>query len=299
VQNIFFDKTGTLTEDSFGIETFTYDEDFNKKEILSLAYQMESISSHPVAKAIRKQVLKELRSTPFIKPMTTLEIAGVGVRAKWNSDKYEIRRNSEISDKNTVSFYKNKQCIASWTFTNQIKNQSYFLIDKLKEKYKVNILSGDHKKEVNRVAKLLKINGTAYSEQKPEDKEKIIKKTNNTLMIGDGVNDTLALKNADVAIATQGSIELAFRSSHFYLRSSDIEVIPSILELAKKLKQNIKTNYLFSILFNIAGISLAFAGYITPLAAAILMPISSIALSLKSFYTIRLPQSNKGVAWKS
>ena len=299
VKNIFFDKTGTLTEDSFSISSFEWNQNYDEKEILSLASQMESISGHPIAKAIRLQCISSLKQAPVLKEMKILEIPGLGVCAKYLGDNYEIKRNTEVKETNTVSLYKNKEILASWTFSNQIKNQSHLLIEELNANYKVHILSGDHKKEVIRVANALKINGSSFAQQKPEDKESVIGRHNNTLMIGDGVNDTLALKKADVAIATQGSIELAFRSSHFYLKSTDIESVPKILGLAKALKKNIDSNYLFSICFNIIGITLAFGGYITPLAAAILMPISSLILSLKSFYKVQIPQTAREGIWKS
>ena len=290
VKNVFFDKTGTLTYPEFQIEKLVQlDEQFSKKEILNILGQLEKYSKHPLAASIRSYVTE---NSPYWKdeqnyiPQETL---GRGVKLVYKNINFSIEGAEKPQDTQKILVLKREnQAIAEIYFKNMIRPESAHVLNELNKSLTVHILSGDKDPQVSRFCKEVHFDGAKYSEKTPKEKAEILSRFNDTLMIGDGVNDSLAFKKANVGVATQGSVEVAFKSSDLYLDAAQISLIPSMIKLSKKLKNSIKTNYRISIVFNSFFISLALLGKINPLVAAVIMPASSFLLSLKSLYVMRL-----------
>jgi P-type E1-E2 ATPase len=101
-------------------------------------------------------------------------------------------------------------------------------------------------------------------------------------MVGDGVNDAIALKAAFVGIAVQGSVEVSLRAADVYLTKSGVSHIYSLIKGANYIFKIIYRNLAFSAVYNILGVYLAFTGQVSPLVAAVLMPLSSITILLST-----------------
>ena len=103
-----------------------------------------------------------------------------------------------------------------------------------------------------------------------------------SLMVGDGVNDSVALANAHVSVAVQGSMEVSFRAADIYLTEPGLRPLAGLFELARTTIFIIKRNLVISLIYNTLGATLALLGYISPLIAAVLMPVSSVTVVLLS-----------------
>lgn len=146
------------------------------------------------------------------------------------------------------------------------------------------ILSGDHQKAVEKIARKLEIQNYQAS-CLPEDKMKTIEnlsKNYKVLFVGDGVNDALALKYASVSMTLREGSDLAIESSDVLLLKNDLLSLKKAIKLSKNTFKIIKQNLAFSLFYNAYTIPLAFLGMINPLFAAISMSFSSIIVVLNA-----------------
>jgi Cu2+-exporting ATPase/Cu+-exporting ATPase len=146
-------------------------------------------------------------------------------------------------------------------------------------------VSGDNENNVKQTALKLGIEEEdIYWEKTPEEKSQIVKQAEHSMMIGDGLNDTSAFSSSDVGVSVQGSVEESLKVSDAYILNNDLFNIVDLLEHGSIAKRSIKRNTLFSIAYNITAGTLALFGYINPLAAAVLMPLSSLLLIGSTLY---------------
>lgn len=146
------------------------------------------------------------------------------------------------------------------------------------------VQSGDHPRVVAEIAGALGIEG-AVGGASPEDKAAAVKKDGvRTVMIGDGINDAPALRQAEVGIAIAGGAEAALQVADVYLTRPGLDTVAEVLGGARRTFRIIRRNLAFSLIYNVVFATLALAGYITPLAAAVLMPISSLTVVASSVF---------------
>ena len=273
IKNIFIDKTGTLTTENLKFKS-------QNPPAIDIMYQkiilgLESRSVHPVAFAFRG-------SWSNVTPceITNLsEKIGCGVRGEWNGSHFEIRSLEESVHSNdyAVGFYKNDQLIAEFYFENELKPEAiHFMQDLKRFKADIFILSGDQRSRVESVAKILNIpEKNIYSEVFPEEKAKIVAQYNPSMMIGDGVNDALAFQQARIGVSVRGAIDNQINLAHVSVANSDLRSVSEFFNLAQSCQSILKRNFILALSYNSIGAGLAIMGYVTPLWAAIAMPISS------------------------
>jgi Cu2+-exporting ATPase/Cu+-exporting ATPase len=121
----------------------------------------------------------------------------------------------------------------------------------------------------------------------PEEKKSIIEHFPNTCMIGDGANDSLSLQAADVGIAVKGSVDLSLQSADIYFTRGGLMPFLDLLKLAKRTRAVLSRNLSISLIYNVLGGAFALLGFINPMMAAILMPISSALIILSSLWGFR------------
>lgn len=297
IKNIVLDKTGTITEGRFEVIHFENYSDQNDSQIHSYVQKLEGPSIHPIAISLKaffeKTLLEDMSSISFEKYKN---IAGLGVSAMISDTEYfvgKVRQNDRIDNNykslTQVGFYRDNELIAIYYLGDKIKSSSKKAIrDLVKLKRHIHIASGDHKGVVDQLALELSLNQEAvHANQSPEDKAHLIDSLDNTLMIGDGANDALALKKANIGIAVGGAVDLTLRASDIFLTTPSLGNIRTLISAAKETEYVIKRNFIFSITYNLVGVGLALYGYITPLWAAIFMPLSSLTVLLSSYYGTR------------
>ena len=316
IDTIVFDKTGTLTEGTPKvIDIVSIDSALSKDEILKIAASMEVNSEHPLGKAVYDEAKEKNVELYDVKKF--LSISGRGVIGEIEEKKYllgnkkllldngisnlyeeEIHR-YELEGKTTILLADEEKLIAFITLADVVRNESIKLIEKLKkENIKTYMLTGDNERTAKVIAKKLGIDDV-IAEVSPEDKYKKVKdlqeQGRKVVMVGDGVNDSPALAQADVGMAIGSGTDIAIESADIVLMSKDIETILTAIRLSKATIKNIKENLFWAFFYNSCGIPIAggllylFTGHLlNPMLAGLAMGLSSVsvvtnALRLKRF----------------
>jgi Cu+-exporting ATPase len=166
------------------------------------------------------------------------------------------------------------------------------VISELKKKYELHMLSGDNENEKPHLAKVFRNISKLHFKQSPEDKLKYIldlqKDRKKVLMIGDGLNDAGAIKQSDVGISISEDISGFSPACDGILDSENFSKLPELISYSKTGMKIIYTSFVFSVLYNITGLCFAISGSLTPVFAAILMPVSSVSVVLYCVLTSNL-----------
>ena len=272
IDTICFDKTGTLSEGVF--EVVSYEE--SKENALDIIYTLESISTHPIAKALTKYATE---NNAKLLDLKANEIVGKGIV----SENYFIYKENDI-----VYLKENEKIIAKVTIIDKIKEEAKDVITNLKNsKINVYMFTGDNKDIAYKTAKLCNIDeDKVFYEIKPEDKlsliESLQKQNKNVAFVGDGINDALALNKANLSIAMGSGSDVALNSSDITLANNKLENINKSIKLSKKVYLNILENFAWAFSYNIIAIPLAFIGVLSPLIAGTCMAFSNITVVLNA-----------------
>ncbi|MBS4282411.1 heavy metal translocating P-type ATPase [Campylobacter vulpis] len=294
IKLVLFDKTGTLTQNTLTI----FKHNLSDENFLKLA-QIQTQSSHPIAKAIAK---KSKENT--LKGEITHQI-GKGLIYKEDENTYligneELLQGVKELEKtkqflNTcdefapirVYFAKNGICLGGVALKNALKKDAKELINFLNLQHiKSVILSGDNEKSVAKIAKELNID--FHAKMKPEDKFNFLQnaqKEYKILFIGDGLNDAAALKKADISMSFSEASELAKQNTDIILMRENLALVKLCFRLAKRTKHIIKLNLFWAFSYNLFSIPLAagaFSFSLSPHLAALMMSLSSLAVVLNS-----------------
>lgn len=152
--------------------------------------------------------------------------------------------------------------------------------------YRIDVLSGDNASEKTILQKLFSNQSAVLFHQKPEDKLQHVKSLqgdqHQVMMVGDGLNDSVALQQSNVGLAIIHDNTQFSPSSDAILAASEINQLPSFIKYCKSGISVVKGSFIFSSMYNAFGLSFAVQGLFSPVFAAILMPISSITVVLFS-----------------
>jgi Cu+-exporting ATPase len=304
VNTIVFDKTGTLTHSSQAVVNYEGDE-LNPDEI-NRVYALVKESVHPLSRIIRQELISRYKIIPL--PVNDFkETAGKGIEG-WVNDTYiklgsiqfteYTKTKSEPAGSGRVYLSVNGISKGVFKINNQYREGIQEMIRSLSEKkYRLHVLSGDNDAEKNNLESIFGTKTKIRFYQSPQDKLDYINslKKNDydakVLMLGDGLNDAGALKQSDAGIAVSENSSQFTPACDAILDSREVYKLNRFIQYARSGKKIIAWSFLLSILYNIAGLSFAVQGYLSPLIAAILMPVSSI--TIVSFVTLATSISAK------
>lgn len=306
VNAIILDKTGTITEGKPTVTDFYWNPALpeDKKVLESIFLALEQQSEHPLAEAI----VKYLREIEVISaPVTHFEsLTGKGVAAIFNGEKYLAGSKKLFTDlkieipevlkdrvnqlqaqaKTVIYFLNESQVLATVAITDKIKEGSRKAISQLKNRgIDVYMLTGDNEQTAAAVAAQVGI--TQYkAEVFPADKAAFVKKLQIEKkvvgMIGDGINDSQALAEADLSIAMGKGSDIAIDVAKITLVSSDLQQVPKALRLSRLTVKTIRQNLFWAFIYNLIGIPIA-AGILYPFNGFLLNPmIAGAAMALSS-----------------
>ena len=296
--SVVFDKTGTLTKGELNVvKARIMDDNIHK---LNLLYSLLSASNHPVSKSIKKYLSKKydledkkLDSVKNVeaKGMSAKYINIEGKSFELLGGNIDLLKQNEIyykfeSNKTVYLFAINKRVIATFELEDEIKDNSKELISYLqKNNIEVTMLTGDNENVARNIAEKLNIK-SYLSSQTPVSKAEYIKKLKSenkvVVMVGDGVNDSVALSNADVAVAMGNSADVSLAVSDVVLLNSSLKSLKDAFIISSRTYKFIKQNLYLSLIYNATTIPLAMAGYVIPLVAALSMSLSSLMVVLNS-----------------
>ena len=308
VKNIAFDKTGTLTYGKLSIVDYkSFCSEYSDEEFIKILASVEAHSEHPLGKAITSYY-KEKNDNQLLEIEDFIVHPGKGITAVLNSKNILVGNLKIMKDKNininnkdiikiSQDFFKKVCTVIYLSIENKLigyvalsdilRQESKSIINYIKSQ-NINpiMLTGDNEASASNIANKVFIDDV-YSSLLPEDKMKIIKelesKNSPTCMIGDGVNDALALKYSSVGIS-MGAIgsDIAIEASDIALVSDDIKNIPYLLYLSKKTMKTIKLNVTFSLVLNFVAIILAMAGVLNPVVGALVHNLGSVFVIINS-----------------
>lgn len=301
VKKIIFDKTGTLTESRLKlVKTFpVHLEESLKKLILDA----ESSSRHPVALCLKKEWSSQVLKTESTEVLSVQFISGVGVEAQIKNQISQHVQSVSILRKphdsqseftapsglNEVVVRVDGQIKAYLFFEESIRQKTEDLIQELyKKSYEIFILTGDLKSRAIEFSKKFRIPlFRVFYEQTSEMKNTFIIKQNPCLYVGDGLNDLLALKSAYVSYAIDGQFDVTMAVSDVYAPQKGPEGILYLFTLAKHIQKTVRGNLFFALVYNLIAGSLALSGLMSPLGAALLMPVSSTLILTHTMWRLK------------
>jgi len=293
VDTIVFDKTGTITMSDI------HDIDFKGKKLTNdeknCILSVTRHSTHPLSISITKFLISEISSDNILDISEFEEIEGQGIKAEINGNLYKIGSGQFIGYQVTateifdtkVHVSVNNNYLGYFAMQNKYRKGIENVLAELKsKKYEIHLISGDNITEKQRLELHFKDN--LHFNQSPTDKLNYINnlkaENKNVLMIGDGLNDAGALNAANVGLTIADDIYHFSPACDGILESSKFEYLAKFIQVNKKSIKIVKISFILSFIYNIVGLSFAVQGLLSPIIAAILMPLSSI--SVVAFVTI-------------
>lgn len=278
IDTVFLDKTGTVTYGKLKVDTFI-DVKEATLNVFDIIAALEKFSTHPVAAALKEFAVTK-GSGVDLEVKNYSEVPGIGVKGEILERLYEIR-NGKIFENNDV--------VASFTLLDHIRPDSKNAVLELNSmNVNVKMISGDQREIVETIATEASIvPENMFSEMSPENKLSMIEKTPRSLMVGDGANDAMALSRSYVSVAVLGSLDISLRAADIYLTTAGIAHVPDLITISKETMKVIKRNLIVSAMYNCVSVYAAFAGFISPLTAAIIMPVSSLTVLISTLIGTR------------
>lgn len=283
IKNIVFDKTGTLTTGHFKIKQIHLFNGINEEEVKKLLVQLESGSSHPIARSI----VQGLESKYHEKnKMIITEQKGVGIKATDDSgNRYKLGSHKIAGDltndsSHNIYLIKNDKLLAAIDIEDELKTDAAATISTIKSNGITPVLlSGDTKAKCELIAQQTGIS-KIYSEQLPQQKLDIIQQLTTqapTAMVGDGINDAPALAKATVGISIGNASQVAIQSAQIILlNSKSLSQLVFAHNISKHTLITIKQNLFWAFFYNVVAIPVAAFGFLNPMVGALAMAFSDV-----------------------
>jgi Cu+-exporting ATPase len=284
-QAIVFDKTGTLTTlDGILAEI---PDSYLKEERILLASLAQN-SNHPYSNAIFKALLP--KETLRIKDFYQISGKGIGgafdkMNLKLGSKNWILQNSKTAEVDNYVWFSIGDRVLEPIKIGNHFHSELHKIIDGIyAEKLDIHIASGDNDNERKNLQHIGrgKIKSIEFNLSPAQKVSTILNIQNKqkAIMVGDGLNDAGALKTGNVGMVVTASTNNFIPEADAILMADSLHLLPQFIRLCKKANRVIKETFIVSLIYNLAALTLALTGNLSPLIAAILMPGSSIFLML-------------------
>ena len=288
IDTVVLDKTGTVTEGKPVVGDWIQAAQAADTE--DIFYSLEKLSEHPLAEA----VVRHFRNARTVKIDNFESITGRGVRGEWNGKTY-YAGNRKLLEEHRISisqslcegvarltadaqtviwFADHEKALAIAGITDRIKPTSIQAVSELQSAgIEVYMLTGDNEataQEIARKAGILHYKAGVLPQEKAAFIGNLQKNSKKVAMVGDGINDSAALAQADLSIAMGGGSDIAMDVAKMTIISSDLTKIPEALKLSKLTVRTIRQNLFWAFIYNIIGV---------PVAAGVLYPVNGFLLN--------------------
>lgn len=299
IDHIVFDKTGTITENQNSTVSYTGDT-LSLQEKIAIQSILKN-STHPLSRILYNY----LKVPHDAKVEHYQEITGQGQQAEIEGTLIKVG-SAEFVGLDAANLINQTQVFISFDgnikgkfeFTNQYRKGLKEMIRQLKH-YSLALLSGDNDAEKEKLTQIFPAGTSFQFNQNPEEKLSYIKKQQQNgkkvMMFGDGLNDAGAIQQSDVGLVLTEDVNNFSPSCDAILKADSFAVFPNYLRLSKTAIQLIWTAFGISFAYNIVGLAFAISGNLSPVVAAIIMPISSISVVL--FATVSTRIASKMLKW--
>lgn len=309
VDAVILDKTGTITEGKPVVTDIVwYATDGDRQALLPILYALESHSEHPLAEAVVEKLREEVSTSVSLDRFES--ITGRGVQASVNGVSYYVGNSKLISERGVsmeeavkaesdrmrseartvIYFASGNKVLALLGIADKIKPTSKAAIASLQARgIEVYMLTGDNEQTAQAVAKQVGLKHYK-AEVLPAEKAAFIIQLQESgrivAMVGDGINDSHALAQADVSIAMGKGSDIAMDAAKMTLISSDLGLISKAFNLSARIVRGIRQNLFWAFIYNLIGIPLA-AGVLYPVNGFLLNPmIAGAAMALSSLSVV-------------
>lgn len=282
------DKTGTITEGKPSVVTADFYDDFDP----ALLHALVSTSNHPVSQGIKAYLEAKHEKLEVLTLEEIKSIEAKGLSASYQGETL-IGGNAELlqtlnitvdtDSQNALFFFSiNQTLVARFELSDTIREGAAEAIQNIKELgIKVVMLTGDHEQSAQKVADQVGID-EVYAKLLPQDKAAMIdrfhKEDHVIVMVGDGINDAIALASADISIAMGNGADVAISVSDIVLLDEKPASMYEAYRLSRRTYGAVKENLGFSLLYNVVAVPLAVMGFVNPLVAALSMSLSSLVV---------------------
>lgn len=282
VNTIVFDKTGTITTNKKS--EIVYEGDYIDAKERAFIKSLLRGSNHPLS----RRLYDSLPDAHLLPVHHFEEITGKGIQGTING--FFVKMGSaafvgappDIVQQTNVHVAINRNYLGKYIFDNQYRKGLSLLFESLNSNYELKILSGDNEGEREILEQLLPEGTEFIFNQKPEQKlayiEQLQLQGKNVMMVGDGLNDAGALAQSNVGISISENVNVFSPACDGILDASQFKKLDYFLKLSKNTVKTIKMSFTLSLLYNVVGLSFAITGKLSPLTAAIIMPLSTITI---------------------
>jgi len=301
ITHVVLDKTGTLTTGHMRVTEIIASK--NQSTLLQLAGALERHYSHPLAAAICASV--EEKALPFPASCDQQLLPGMGIGGLVDGQQIWVG-NQRLMQKHQINIPEHitescrliesdmavpvlvaadGQCIGLMRIEDQLRQGAFELVAGLDEQgLGITLLSGDSKAAANRLqlqlcehtTRPIHVVGGVLPEHKASHVATLQQQGEHVLMAGDGINDAPALAQADISIAMGSGTDVSMECSDIVLMGSDLQRIPWAIMLGARALKTIRQNLSLSLAYNIILVPVAMAAWVTPVFAALAMPVSSL-----------------------
>jgi P-type Cu+ transporter len=300
---VLVDKTGTLTVGRPTLVRIEVIGDFQEADLLSIAAALEMHSEHPIGTAIVAAAKER-----YIGPATVgafQAFPGMGITGTWNGKKVSLGNTRMLKGKEVnehhlaasidslgqdgstiVVMLIDNELAGYFVVSDPVKPSSFEAVQQLKsDGVRVVLATGDSQATAGHVAKLLEIE-EFHAAVMPQAKAEIVSRLQHqgyrVAMVGDGVNDAVALAAADVGIAMGTGTDLAMESAAITLVKGDLRSIQRARVISRDTTQRIRQNLFLAFVYNAVSVPLAAIGWVSPTWASLAMSLSSVSVILNS-----------------
>ncbi len=288
IDTVVFDKTGTITYIDGNSISYNIISRKPDQEEISMLKSLSRQSQHPLSKAIFDSFDSEIALRTDID--NYMEIASSGIKASFGNRKIKMGSadfvgytNENVNPNASVVYVSiNEQILGYYSIANKYREGVEDLAKELKKKYELHIISGDNDAETERLIEIFGSDVQMRFNQSPMDKYNYIKmlksKGKKVLMIGDGLNDAGALNESYLGISIADDVFNFSPASDAILEAKQFYRLPQFVDYSKKAIRIVFASFGISFLYNVFGLGFAVSGQLSPIIAAILMPISSVTV---------------------
>lgn len=299
VNNIVFDKTGTLTLNREMKTSFVGEELSNEQ--LKIIKSVTSHSSHPLSIAVSNSIeIEDLFEIDKFQEIPSLGITAEvnGVKVNIGSKKFVSGKDETDTESTNVYVFIDDTILGFFKIENIYREGLKEVINNFRKHNKLYLLSGDNESEKATLRPIFGNDATLLFNQSPTDKRDFIKKIkedkgSHVLMIGDGLNDAGALMESDVGLTVADDIFSFSPACEGIIESSKFHKLFEFINFTKSSILVVKISFAISFIYNIIGLFFAVQGILSPIIAAILMPISSISVVAFATFSISFLSNRK------